>query len=600
VLISQLFGEQKVNKTKRDSRSGLLIGLTASALVPFGGASGSQAEISSEAMAQEIITILAQPQNQERIRKILIDGGLDSSKVRSLVSALSSASCRKVVAAEGGSGSGKNAIKQAAENLLVYAQRERLEVIYRKVRSLPEDQIARVGGASESKDVELEFDIKSGFFKRLFGITGIVGLDRTIIYESFIQTVKADGDSQHSILRDGTRLAIEGATYKRSSRQQGILELRVNASFRGSKGEIVSISLPVRLTENTPEQVVVVALMTIASSPHFLANLSFLRSEINALIFAANKMKSLLIFDSRFRMDTKNRRNLGILQHVLKNLESAKGSADRILSVVIDSKILLGNLMNDQMLALQSSGLNMKVILRTDPTTSPTNQSPQRVKVAVPARVVQTPSSGRSDSIDPYFAYYYPWISYPGVSHGNFYPWWVLEELTSYSYHGGAGGQSLEAEGRSFNGDFERGLGHSNFVDHPPSIETYTGPDGSVVVLDSLSRDSSLPQAETLREDGFQLQESVPQDLSGLGSQTDDGLWNAGDKPVFDDNSLRGDESLTGRDGDRDHGVTVIVTTGESTVITTTGDYTTTTTTTTGDYTTTTTGDYTTTTTGDY
>lgn len=135
-----------MNKTKRDSRSGLLIGLTASALVPFGGASGSQAEISSEAMAQEIITILAQPQNQERIRKILIDGGLDSSKVRSLVSALSSASCRKVVAAEGGSGSGKNAIKQAAENLLVYAQRERLEVIYRKVRSLPEDQIARVGG----------------------------------------------------------------------------------------------------------------------------------------------------------------------------------------------------------------------------------------------------------------------------------------------------------------------------------------------------------------------------------------------------------------------------------------------------------------------
>lgn len=91
-----------MNKSKRDSRSGLLIGLTASALAPFGGARGSQAEASREAMAQEIVTILAQPQYQERIRRILIDAGLDSSKVGSLVSALSSESCRKVVAAEGG------------------------------------------------------------------------------------------------------------------------------------------------------------------------------------------------------------------------------------------------------------------------------------------------------------------------------------------------------------------------------------------------------------------------------------------------------------------------------------------------------------------
>lgn len=578
-----------MNKTKKDSKSGLLIGLTASALAPFGGASGSQSGVSGEAMAQEIITILAQPQNQERIRRILIDAGLDSSKVGNLVSALSSESCRKVVVGEGGSGSGKSAIKQAAERLLVYAQPERLEVIYRKIRGLPEDQIAGGGVQSESRDVELVFDIKAGFVQRLIGNKGIVGLDRTKIYESFIQTVKADGDSQHSNLRDGTRLAIERATFKNSNALQGTLELRVNASFHGNKGEIVNISLPVRLTENTPEQVVVVALMTIASSPHFLANQSFLKSEINALIFAANKMRSSLSFDFRFRTDPKSRRNLGILQHVLKTLESAKGSTDRLLSVVIDSKILLGNLMNDQMLSSQSSRLNMKVISRTDPTASPTNQSPQRVSVAVPARVAQTESSGRSDSIDPYFAYFYPWILYPGISHGNvLYPWWVLEELTSY---GGASGQTLDAGERIFNGDLDRGLDHSNFVDHPPSIETYISPDGSVIVLDGLSRDASLSQAETLREEGFQLQESVPQDSGGLGSQTD-GLWNSGNKPVVDDISLRG--------GDRDDGVTVIVTTGESpaiTTTTTTGDYTTTTT---GDYTTTTTGDYTTTTTGDY
>ncbi len=147
VLISQLFGELKVNKTKRDSRSGLLIGLTASALVPFGGVSGAQADaISREAMAQEIITILAQPRNQERIRKILIDSGLNLQDVKSLVSALSPGGCREVVAAEGGSGSRQAAIIQAVESLLVYAQPERLEVIYRKVRGLPEDQIAIVGG----------------------------------------------------------------------------------------------------------------------------------------------------------------------------------------------------------------------------------------------------------------------------------------------------------------------------------------------------------------------------------------------------------------------------------------------------------------------
>lgn len=590
-----------MNKSKRDSRSGLLIGLTASALAPFGGASGSQAEASREAMAQEIVTILAQPQNQERIRKILVDGGLDSSKVGNLVSALSSESCRKVVAGEGGSGSGKSAIKQAAERLLVYAQPERLEVIYRKIRGLPEDQIAGGGVRPEPRDVELVFDIKTGFINRLVGNTGIVGLDRTIIYESFIQSLKADGDSQYSSLRDGTRLAIERATFKKSYPLEGILELRVKASFHGNKGEIVNISLPVRLTENTPEQVVVVALMTIASSPHFLANQSFLKSEINALILAANKMKSSLSFDSRFRTDPKNKKNLGMLQLVLKNLRLSKGSTDRLLSVVIDSKLFLGNLMNDQMLFSQSSRLNMKVILRTDPTTSPTNQSPKRVSVAVPARVDQTQTSGRSDSIDPYFAYYYPWLLYPGISQGNvLYPWWVLEELTSY--HGGASGQSPDAEGRSFNGDLDRGLEHSNFLDHPPSIETYVGPDGSVIVLDSLNKDSSLPQAETLGNEGFQLQESVPADSNGLGSQTD-GLWNSGDKPVVDDNSLRGDDSLAAPDGDRDHGVTVIVTTGESPAVittTTTDDYTTATATTTGDYTTTTTGDYTTTTTGDY
>ncbi|MBK8203789.1 MAG: hypothetical protein IPK68_16230 [Bdellovibrionales bacterium] len=308
-----------MNKTKRDSRSGLLIGLTASALVPFGGVSGAQADaISREAMAQEIITILAQPRNQERIRKILIDSGLNLQDVKSLVSALSPGGCREVVAAEGGSGSRQAAIIQAVESLLVYAQPERLEVIYRKVRGLPEDQIAIVGGGSEPKDVELVFDIKAGLLKRIFGKKEIVGLDRTKIYESFMQTVKADGDSQRSMLRDGTRLAIEEAAYKHSGGLQGMLELRVNVSFHGNKGEIVNLSLPVRLSENAPEQVVVVALMTIASSAHFLANQNFLRSEINALIFAANKMKSSLSFDSRFKSDPNSGRILSKLRFVLK------------------------------------------------------------------------------------------------------------------------------------------------------------------------------------------------------------------------------------------------------------------------------------------
>ncbi|MBK8203787.1 MAG: hypothetical protein IPK68_16220 [Bdellovibrionales bacterium] len=149
--------------------------------------------------------------------------------------------------------------------------------------------------------------------------------------------------------------------------------------------------------------------------------------------------------------------------------------------------------------------------------------------------------------------------------------------------------------------DLDRGLDHTRFVDHPPSIETYVGPDGTVIVLDGLSSDLSLPQAEALREEGFQLQDSGPMNHGGIGNQTEGG-WNLSPVPTGDDN-LRDSTSDTGRNDDRDNGVTVIVTTGESSA--TTGDYTTTTTgdyttTTTGDYTTTTTGDYTTTTTGDY
>ncbi|MBK8203788.1 MAG: hypothetical protein IPK68_16225 [Bdellovibrionales bacterium] len=58
--------------------------------------------------------------------------------------------------------------------------------------------------------------------------------------------------------------------------------------------------------------------------------------------------------------------------------------------------MLLANVMNDQMLAMDSSGRNMKVVLRTDPTNSPTNQSQKKVRIAVPARVSRTQSSGQS------------------------------------------------------------------------------------------------------------------------------------------------------------------------------------------------------------
>lgn len=452
----------------------------------------------------------------------------------------------------GARGSQREGPSEASKNLVSNHSQGKCGVfVSEKVPSKLSDGQLR---GSAPKDVELRIDDSGGFFSRIFGRSRIVGLDRRKIKESFVRTVKADGEFQDSILQDGTLLVVDRASFKSSSEQIGELELSVRVSFPTGLEKNVALSLPIRSWESTPEQVAVVALMTIASSPHFLlVDLSFLKAEVNALIFAANKMTSSLKFDRRFKDDRFSRINRGTLQFILSNLNSAKVSTDRLLSVVIDSRIRLTSVMKHQMLASASSGLNKEVVSRIDPTIPDTGQGPHPVIVAMPARVVPTQSGelSASRSIDSYLAYYYPWLLYSGiVPYNALYPWWVIDELTSH--HVGGSASSMATVAGSFDVVLNRGLDHQNFVDGPPLTQTYLSSDGVVVVLDELRQDPSQlsRQEESLRHEGFHLLQNqgpgrISLDQIGVSNETG-ASWNFGPGPAaLNDNVPSGDDTTT-------------------------------------------------------